>query len=152
MRQKLVVILLFQFVGLLSLINFVGSVRSEPIKYDRANVSSCHDTTMAVSPSLPAENDNITIHIGGTWPNACVPEYRSHIIDGGKIWIDARTPDWPPGTRFCALVFVGWESEIEIGPLDAGWYQTELFINSQHCLSESFLVGGERFFLTPIFR
>lgn len=151
MRKKLIAILLFQFVGLFSLINYVGSASPEPLISDSESVSSCH---VIVVPSLPAENDNITIKVGGMWSNTCVPRYQSHRIERKRIWIEANTPDWPPDPEnpiLCAQIIIGWGFELEIGTLDTGWYQTEMNINSRPCSSRSFLVSGNRFFLTPIF-
>lgn len=87
-------------------------------------------TYIRIDPSMPTENDLIRITVGGEWPDACAPRYRSHQIVGNVIRIDAVLPCL---LCICAQVITPWSFTVEVGPLPVGLYTVE--INGRSALS-----------------
>ncbi|UCG33957.1 MAG: hypothetical protein JSU68_04830 [Phycisphaerales bacterium] len=76
---------------------------------------------MAVAPQFPTTEDEVTVTMGGEWPDSCIP--NDSAIAGpvdDEICFDVIW-DYPPGT-ICLMVITPWARSETIGPLPAGTY------------------------------
>jgi len=73
--------------------------------------------SIAIIPPQPTTADEITILLGGTWPNSCVPSSPEVTITGNEILIETSYP-----SAICLQVLTDWSLEVPIGRLPAGAY------------------------------
>jgi len=72
---------------------------------------------ITIDPASPTVNDNITIRLSGTWPDACVPQNPQLTVTGNDLRIDTSNPG-----QGCATVLTGWSLNVPAGKLAAGIY------------------------------
>ena len=110
------------------------------------NTSGIVQCSIAASPLVATVDDPITLHVGGIWPDACIPTYQSHTINGSTVQVFAL---WDyPVPSVCPAVITPWGFQIDLGQLPANVYQTELYITGHSaglCHTGAFFVFDQLF-------
>jgi hypothetical protein len=73
-----------------------------------------------IVPATPDCDDEITVTLGGTWGNSCVPNGSEVTVTGTTILMDVHA-SYPPGTN-CPAVITPWSRSEVVGPLAPGTY------------------------------
>jgi nitrous oxidase accessory protein NosD len=109
------------------LLGLVGLLLLSPVLGGRAQ----SETWIEIVPPQPTSEDEIEVHMGGTWPNSCVPSFPEVEItdadgDGdGEILIETfgtLVVPRPPKEAECAQGETEWRLEVPLGRLRPGEY------------------------------
>jgi hypothetical protein len=71
-------------------------------------------------PDDPSCVDDVTVRLGGQWPDTCIPTGSFARVEGDTIVFEVHV-DYPKGTG-CLFVIVPWLQVQDVGVLSAGNY------------------------------
>jgi hypothetical protein len=74
---------------------------------------------LEVTPSCVTPAVQASLNVSGQWPDNCIPNFISALVDGTNIEV-TTVRDPPPG--FCLTVISNWSLSVSITPLPAGTY------------------------------
>ena len=98
--------------------------------------------SITIIPPRPTTADEITILLGGTWPNSCVPSQPEVRIKGSRILIETFYP-----SLSCYMLPTDWSLEVPIGRLPAGSYRVT--VTYQQADLPPVVIGTAYFVVVP---
>lgn len=91
---------------------------------------------ITVLPPNPNANDNITIQLSGTWPNACIPLNPRLTSNGNELLIETSNPG-----ELCGPAVTPWSLSVPAAQLAAGAYNVRVTYSSPSAPSGPFEIG-----------
>lgn len=74
-------------------------------------------------PILPEDGKPLALRVADYSPDGCIPRYVNHQVIGATVTVESEIPD-----LVCGQAPTPWEMDIDLNPLTAGHYQTELYV------------------------